>query len=469
MKKITKITSLLLCMAMMVTLFAGCGSKGEEKGDLTKIEVWSQDSHSKSVVTDLIANWNETKGKQLGVEIVYTVKEGNIQQAVEMAFASEQEPDFFSSCPVEKFSSAGYIVAINTLPGGEEYIQQYKDNGIDMTRAAFSDSKGDVYCVPSSVITFGLVYNKDMFKKYGLVDKKGEPTPPKTFEEVREYAKKMTDPKSQDYGIIFPMKWASFVGVDVEQLAMGSTGVLAFDPVKGEYDFSVFKPIYEMYLGIKKDGSYFPGPEALDNDTARAYFAERNIGMKFAGSYDVGVFNTQFPAKCDWGVAPYPVENENERYMQYMMAGGGYGMSKKAVEKIGEEKAFEIFKFLHGDEYCRTLYQKGMSMPYDFSIVKDVKVDDGLKGWEEFTKLTEISTPCYNLAKTELTGVKTSKDVFMEEIWTGKKSVDKVIDELNQRYNQAMKTFYDNNPSIDFNSYLKPKWDTKLTGDKVDK
>ena len=457
-----------MCVAMIVTMFAACGNDDSKGGDLIKVDVWSHNSHSKGVVTELIANWNQTKGKDLGVEIVYTVKEGNIQQAVEMAFASDQEPDFFSSCPIEKFSSADYIVPINTLPGGEEFIQQYKDKGIDMTRSAFSNLKGDVYCVPAGVITFGLVYNKDMFKKYGIVDENGEPTPPETFEEVREYAKKMTDPKSQDYGIILPMKWSSFVGVDVEQLAMGSTGMLAYNPVKGEYDFSGFKPIYEMYLGIQADGSYFPGPEALDNDTARAYFAERNIGMKFAGSYDVGVFNSQFPAKCDWGVAPYPVANKGERYKQYMMAGGEYAISKQAVEKLGEEKAFEIFKFLHSEECSRALYQKGMAMPYDFSIVEDVEVDEGLKGWKEFTQLTEISTPCYNLAKTDLTGEKSSKDVFMEELWTGKKDVDTVISELNEKYNKAMKSFYDNNPSIDFNSYVKSEWNTKLTGDKVD-
>ena len=464
MKKITRITVLMLCMAMMVSLMGGCR---EEKSDLIKFEVWSHNSHSKSVTTELVSQWNETEGKKLGVEIVYTVKEGNIQQAVVMAFASDQEPDLFSSCPVEKYSSSGDIVAINTLPGADEFLQKYKDSGIDLTKTAFSDSKGDIYCLPFAVNTFGLVYNKDMFKKYGIVDENGEPTPPKTFAEVREYAKRMTDPQNQDYGIIFPMKWGSFVGVDIEQLLLGSTGMMAFNPVEGKYDFSGLKPIYEMYLGIKEDGSFFPGPEALDNDTARAYFAERNIGMKFAGSYDVGVFNSQFPAKCDWGVAPYPVADENNRYLQYMTVGGNLALTKQAIEKVGEETAFEIFKFFHSDGYIQALYQKGMAMPYDFKIVEGVTVDDGLKGWEEFTRLTQISTASYNQAKTDLTGEKTSKDEFIEELWTGNKTVDEAISDLNERYNTAMKNFYDNNPSMDLNKMLKPEWNIKLNSDEV--
>ena len=465
MKKMKRIAALLLCVVMTMALFTSCG---EEKGDLIKFEVWSHNSHSKAVYTDIIANWNATTGKKLGVEIVYTVKEGNIQQAVEMAFESDQEPDMFSSVPVEKYASAGHIVAINKLKGGEEYIQQYKDKGVDFTRTAFSDSKGDIYCLPSSVNTFGLVYNKDMFRKYGIVDENGEPTPPKTFAEVREYAKKMTNLKEQDYGIIFPMKWGSFVGVDVEQLALGTAGRMTFNPVKGEYDFSILKPIYEMYMGIKEDGSYFPGPEALDNDVARAYFAERNIAMKFAGSYDVGVFNSQFPAKCDWGVAPYPVEDVNNRYYQYMMLGGNFALTQQAIEKVGEETAFEIFKFFHSDEITRELYKKGMAMPFDYEIVKDVKVDEGLKGWEEFTKLTEISAATYNTAKTDLTGERNSKQVFIEDLWTGKKTVDQVINELNERYNNAIKKFYDANPDMDINSVIRPDWDISLKIDEVE-
>lgn len=465
MKGLKKIVGLLLCAGMTVSLFAGCG---QEKSDLIKFEVWSPNSHSKGVMTELVSQWNETEGKKLGVEIVYTVKEGNIQQAVEMAFASDQEPDMFSSVPVEKYSSSGDIVAINKLPGGAEYVQKFIDMGFDLSRSAFSDQNGDVYTLPNSINAFGLVYNKDMFRKYGIVDENGEPTPPKTFEEVRKYAKIMTDPKKQDYGIILPMKWGSFVGVDVEQLAMGSAGRLAYDPVEGKFDFSIFKPVYEMYMGIKEDGSYFPGPEALDNDTARAYFSERNIGMKFAGSYDVGVFNSQFPAKCDWGVAPYPVEDVNNRYRQYMMAGGSFALTQQAIEKVGEETALKILQFILGDEINRALYQKGMQLPYDSSIVEGIVPDEGLKGWEEFSKMVDISSAACNTAKTDLTGVKKSADVFIEEIWTGAKSIDTAITELNERYNKAMKTYYDNNPSADFNKMIKSDWDISISSDEVE-
>ena len=37
------------------------------------------------------------------------------------------------------------------------------------------------------------------------------------------------------------------------------------------------KPAIEMICGIKADKSYYPGAEGVDNDPARARFAEGNI------------------------------------------------------------------------------------------------------------------------------------------------------------------------------------------------
>ncbi len=456
-----RIASAAVALMLAVSALSGCGGKGESE-NVTTLNVWSHNVHSKAFMTDLISEWNETEGKKLGIKIEYTVKESDIQQTVDMAFESDQEPDFFTSCRIEKHSDSGNIVPIASLPGGEEFIKKYTDLGIDLGGSGFSSPSGEVYCVPFSVNTFGLVYNKDMFKKYGIVDENGEPTPPKTFDEVCEYAKRMTNESEQDYGIIFPMKWGGFYTTDVEQLAWGSAGRGVFDCKTGRQDFSVMKPIYDMYTRIKNEGSCFPLAESLDNDTARAYFAERNIGMKFAGSFDVGVFNEQFPAKCEWGVAPYPVADENERYLQYMGMGGYFAMSKSAVEKVGEEKAFEVFKFLHSDDILKKLYQKGMNLPYDYSIIDSVTPDENMKGWKEFAELLKISTNGYQGAGVEITGEKNAASVFSAGLWMGEMTSDEAIAELDERYNRGMDTYYSNHPEKDKNKLIVPDWNTKI-------
>lgn len=447
------------CSIAMVASLAACGGSEESSG-LTKVEVWSHNSHSKTVMNELVKNWNNTKGKELGIEIVYTVKEGDIKQAVDMAMISKQAPDFFTSVDVTKYSDSKEIYPINDLPGGEEMIAQYDQNLLKSTE--FKGVDGKIYTLPETVLTFGLIYNKDMFKKYGIVDKNGNPTPPRTFAEVREYAKRMTNAKKQDYGIILPMKWSAFYSTDVAQLVWGSAGRAAFDCVNGNFDYSVFKPIYEMYVGMKKDGSIFPGAESLDNDMARAYFAERNIGMKFAGSYDVGVFNSQFPAKCDWGVAPYPVADANTRYKQKMVAGGHMAVTTAAVERIGADKAMEVLKFFHSKDVARRLYEEGMSLPYDPAIVEGVKPKANLKGWSEFVDLIDVSTNGFASASTELTGEDKAPAVFMNKVWSGQITPDQAVAELNERYNRGMNTYYKNNPNKKLEDKLIPDWDSKI-------
>lgn len=459
MKNLKKIVSVLVAGAMCVSVLSGCG--GKNASNLKEVQVWSHNSHSKEVMSELVDEFNKTKGAELGVKLVYTVKEGDIQQAAEMAYASDQGPDFISQIAIEKNRAAGYIYAIDDISGGKEWIEsKYAPESYDSTE--FKGSDGKIYKLPNDILTFGLVYNKDMFKKYGIVDENGEPTPPETFEEVREYAKRMTNPQEQEYGIIMPMKWGGFVSTDVTSLLLGSTGMSTYNCLEGKYDFSGLKPILEMYCGMIKDKSVFPGGESLDNDMARAYFAERNIGMKFAGSYDVGVFNSQFKAKCDWGVAPYPVADKNNRYKQYMMAGGGYAVSTKAVERLGDETALEILKFFYSDELSKKLYSEGMALCYDSKLCEGIEVSGEMKGWSEFAALAEISTGGYDAANADLTGQKNTSAVIMEDVFTGNVSIDAAIEDLNIRYNEGVKKYYADNPDKNINDRIKQSWDIKL-------
>lgn len=459
MGKFIKLISICSACAIAASMLGGCG--GKQAADVQEVQVWSHNSHSKDFMKTKIDEFNDTKGKDLGVKLVYTVKESDIQQTAEMAYASDQGPDFISQIDIEKNRASGNIIAIDDIKGGKEWIESTYDPST-YERSAFKGSDGKVYKLPFDVITFGLIYNKDMFKKYGIVDENGEPTPPETFEEMREYAKRMTNPAEEDYGIIMPMKWGGFVSTDVLSLLYSSTGMGEFNCVEGKFDFSGAKPILEMYYGMIQDNSVFPGGESLDNDTARAYFAERNIGMKFAGSYDVGVFNTQFKAKCDWGVAPYPVADKNQKYKQYMMAGGGYAVSKKAVEKFGDEACLEILKFLYSDDLNKELYEAGMGLGYKPEIAESAKSNNNLKGWEAFSNLVSISTGGYDSAKAELTGERNASQVILEDVLTGNVSIDDAIADLNTRYNAAMKKYYENNPDKNFNKLIKKDWNIKL-------
>jgi ABC-type glycerol-3-phosphate transport system substrate-binding protein len=61
-------------------------------------------------------------------------------------------------------------------------------------KAAWDEAcyKDKVYSIPTEVDDRALIYNKDLFRRAGFVDENGEAVPPKTWEELRDYAKKLT-------------------------------------------------------------------------------------------------------------------------------------------------------------------------------------------------------------------------------------------------------------------------------------
>ena len=275
-----KTAATLLISAVFLNM-TGCdrGKETTASNNLEKVTIWSGDSHSKNVMQELVAEFNANEGKELGVEIEYVVKEGNLNQTVEMAIASKQEPDMYKTWSAAKLYETGEIMAIEDMEGGEEYLATYPK---ELTKGLKSKITHKSFTVPYYTTTFGVIYNIDMFKKHGLVDKKGNIKLPETFDEMREAAKKMTDEKNGEYGMILPVKDAVFSQI-ASRLSASSCGISGYDFKTGTYDYTVLEPALKFLIGLKNDNSIYPGADGMENDTARALFAEGKIGMILAG------------------------------------------------------------------------------------------------------------------------------------------------------------------------------------------
>ena len=427
MKKLYWFIPLVLCTAIVTLLFSGCSKQtsGNTEGEkISEINIWTESSHSKGVYNKLVDQFNKTTGKEKGIKLIYEVKEGNLSQNIEVALQSKMAPEMFSGGRLANHAENGYVIALEDLPGGSKLIEKFED----YLRDFYNTYQGKTYSLPFSATTRGLVYNKDMFRAAGIVDENGEPTPPETFEELREYAKILTDHSKKEYGIIFPIKYASWFESDIYEVAMGSVGFNGYNPVTGEYDYTGYEPIIETILGIKEDQSYMPGAEGLDNDHARSRFAEGNIGMKFAYSFDVGVLNDQFPAKCDWGVAPLPVVDKDKAYRQrYDVASVCY-INNEAVKTIEPEKLMVVYEWLHSDEVAIELYKECVNIPISWELVEGIELENPKTGWVDFCKMTQVSALEPVALRKDTTGQLTFSENFINNIWAKKMSVREVID-----------------------------------------
>lgn len=419
-------------------------SETKEPVEIQKVTIWSGDAHSKNVMLELIDNFNKTQGKELGVEIEYSVK-ADITKDIDAAVASQQEPDMYKTWSPAGLYEKGEIVALEDLEGGAEYLASYPEDAIALVQ---DKTTGKTHFVPYYVNTFGIAINKDMFKQHGLVDEKGEVKIPKTYEELREYAKTLTDEEKGEFGIAFPMAMSSFWQV-FPRMAFSSRGTNGYDVKKGVWNHEELETVFQLALDIKHDGSIYPGADGLDNDAARALFAEGKIGMIFTGSYDTATFTTQFPAKCDWMVIPYPTETEEAPYKQLSSSNDGLVMNAEMVERLGAEKALAVYKWYHGTEVLTELYRTGCCIPWDTDIIANVEVDaDVHPSWTQYAEINAFSIPTYTNIPTDLEGTPSMATVFTTNIWAEDGTLSDLLADVAKRYNAGTEKRFAANPDL---------------------
>ena len=427
--KIKKGLSLLCAIGMFVGMLAGCGVNEAE--GVETFTMWT--NSATPFEEEQVAKFNETIGKENGIKLELTNYGDDYSKTVEMAIANGSAPDFYKiqgalSSQVQK----GNLFPVSDLPGMEDFLAEY--DGMLMEYNEMIDGK--VYRVPGRRNLFAMLYNKDLFKKAGIVDENGEAKPPKTWDEVVEYAKILTNPNESTYGIIFPMKWSGFWGTEITPV-MTANGQMNFDRKTQTYDYSIYKPILEKVMQIKADGTYFPGSEGLDNDAARAQFATGRVGMKMGVSWDVYVLNDQFPAECQWGVCTIPKLNESDPdYYQHSTTESLMEISSSVKDKDLNKVAL-IYKWYCSDERIGELYEQALLFPAKASVVEKYspKVEkQGLIEFAELIKASNYSAPSTGYA-LKYEG-ETIAQVF-DKVWAEMLTIDKAVTQLTEDYQEA--------------------------------
>ena len=454
----TKAVAVLTAAVLVAGAFAGCGKK-QAKDDVTEITMWSGDTHSKAVMSELVNEFNQTIGKQNKVKFVYQIKEDAGNQ-LKVALQNGSEPDLFGAGTLSEFAENNYIVPLDDI----EEIKETVAKNSDFQAVGSNVWDGKLYILPISSRVYGLAYNKDLFKAAGIVDDKGEAKPPETIDEMVKDAKILTDKAKQQYGIILPLKWSAWYECEVAAVSRGITGLVngVYRVQDGKYDFNGIRPLAQAYLDMKKNGSVYPGAEGIDNDPARARFAEGNIGMKFCATWDVGVWNDQFKAKCDWGIVPAPNVSKDEKYACLKEPSWTCAIGKNGLEKKGADKIALVYNWLYSDEVQKTLCEKGVQMPWRADIIEKCNFKDAKKGWADFAKIVTLCDGWRGAMPRDISAYDNDGADFVNRVWSGKVTLDKWIEERTKISNEGIELYKKNNPQKDFSDRVDPTYDNRL-------
>ena len=157
--------------------------------------------------------------------------------------------------------------------------------------------------------------------------------------------------------------------------------------------------------------------------------------MSISASWDVGVFNDQFPAKIDWRIAPIPVLNAAQRYQDIGVGSQGYVISRNAAKK-DLNKVMEVYKYLHSDYWETRMYEESKFIPTRSGIVEHAQKQPNKKGWKAFAEAAEIAAlPSAPDADITIQGLPWYQ-VF-QNIYDGRVEMKAALADLDQRYNAA--------------------------------
>src|SRR5919197_6037643 len=176
----TLLAALALCAALAVASTMGSAKAGSRPAKKTKLTVWVGWSarelrEFKSVVAEY-----QAKHPELQIKVVGSINDTKITNAIRSGNAPDVVSSFTSSMVGVFCGTGAWIDLMPFLKKDHVSLSQFPKSSLYYTQF-----KGKRCALPLLADSYGLYYNKTLFRKAGIK------SPPKTFSELTADAKKL--------------------------------------------------------------------------------------------------------------------------------------------------------------------------------------------------------------------------------------------------------------------------------------
>ena len=275
--------------------------------------------------------------------------------------------------------------------------------------------KDGVYGIPRGANTIALYYNADMYKAAGLDPDK----PPRTWNELYDAAKKLTQPDKGIYGLAFSaaateegtfqfLPWLQMAGGDYNKVNVPG-GVEAL---------TLWKKFIDE--GLASKDTLIRGQW-----DSTGTFNAGNAAMSISGPWELPRMSTD--AKFDYRVAILPVPKEGAPHASAL----GEGDNVIVANSRHPQEAFKFIEYMY-EQMPRVWNEFGYVPAYPVKV-EDPKYPQAYKVFEETMKFarkrgpspdwSKISKAIQTAIQTTLTGQATAENALT----TAQKSIDKIL------------------------------------------
>ena len=310
MKKIAYLIALVMLISLFSVISSGCRGS-EDAGGKTVIDYWSIYPDTDEMAPKHKALIDEFEAKNPDIKVNHHgYNFWDYFTAVNNKLLGGEEIDIFWNDITDVKYRAGSEVTLNLNPLIER-------DGIDLstwTKSTLDTAsyEGGLYALPVETDVRMLFYNKDLFKAAGLDPEK----PPKTFEEMKEYAAKMT--KDSENGKSYSqIGFHPMLGSSQIQCVLWNMG--------GEFFDASGKPTLNSSANIKAIQWWIEMNRVFDTRKNNAFTTEHSDGAAKDQSFQKGVNAmvidesglawrlAKVAPELNYGVAPIPYNDEKHR------------------------------------------------------------------------------------------------------------------------------------------------------------
>lgn len=204
--KAKRLPALLMAVALSMSVLSGCGGGGKTQNGKTKdgkirltLDNWADETADPKGYENLMRKKAEFEKMYPDIEVV-----GDTWAYDTKTFTARAEGGTLPVLFTTHFTEADKIIKLGYAADITEYVKKYGYYGkINEVLLDKISDNGNIYLLPDSAYTVGLVINMKLFREAGLVNSDGTPKIPQTFDEVAEYAKIIKD-KTGKAGFTFP-------------------------------------------------------------------------------------------------------------------------------------------------------------------------------------------------------------------------------------------------------------------------
>jgi raffinose/stachyose/melibiose transport system substrate-binding protein len=336
-----KFSKKILLSVLMVVLAATSFAKTKLNLFMYKQEIVSQ---FKEIIDEFEKDYPD-------IEIDVEIAPNDSMTVLKTKLVGGQAPDIIQLAAyanVFEFAKAGWLEDISR----EAVIKKVNDGTLNSVTY-----NNRVYALPMDVAGIGIIYNKRIFKKYGL-------TPPKTYKELRQVAKILKRNGVTPFAGLFKANWSLGHFLSMTHSTLAGEDLLEWIEAMNEGEASFGDPVdpEELFalLDFYRDNVDQKAAE-MDWNEQQASFAGEEAAMMVQGLWSYGAAIGTNP-NLDCGFIPFPVNNNEEDTKMFADVDSTFAIAKNIPRK-NKTAAKTFLNWLSTDKAVKLWVEKAKLVP----------------------------------------------------------------------------------------------------------